>query len=181
MKIHKAPIAGCFLFVPESYRDNRGEFMETYNHREFLAILGEPLHFVQDNQSISKKFVLRGLHYQTGAHAQAKLARVISGRVLDVVVDIRKDSPTFGEYFSTELSARNRKTIFIPKGLAHGFLALEDNTIFSYKCDAFYNPESERGIIYNDPDLKIDWQIEEEKMILSEKDLALPRFNEEIL
>lgn len=152
--------------------------METFHQKRFEEIHGTPILFIQDNQSVSQKFVLRGLHFQKGAHAQAKLARVICGSALDVVVDIREGSPSYGEHFTTELSGENRKILFIPKGLAHGFLALEDQTIFSYKCDAYYNPDAEAGIIYNDPDLGIDWGVDPDKMIFSEKDLRLPRFKD---
>lgn len=148
--------------------------METFHQRKFEEVHGSPITFLQDNQSVSRRFVLRGLHFQTGAAAQAKLVRVISGMALDVVVDIRQGSPTFGEHFKTQLSGENRKILFIPKGLAHGFLALEDQTVFSYKCDAYYHPEAEEGIIYNDPDLAIDWGVDPKNLILSEKDLKLP-------
>lgn len=150
--------------------------METFNRQRFEKLLGEKLEFVQDNQSVSNKHVLRGLHFQKGKYAQAKLGRVIKGAAMDVVVDLRKESPSFGEIFVTELSENNKLQIFIPRGLAHGFLALEDHTIFSYKCDAYYNHTSEGGIIYNDPDLGIDWGIPESELILSEKDRALPSF-----
>ncbi|MBT8320948.1 MAG: dTDP-4-dehydrorhamnose 3,5-epimerase [Eudoraea sp.] len=176
MKIQNTNIEGCFLIEPKIFRDSRGNFMETYNKRSFEKLLGEKLVFVQDNQSVSSKHVLRGLHFQKGKYAQAKLGRVVKGAALDVVVDLIKESPSFGEIFTTELSEFNNLQIFIPKGLAHGFLALEDHTVFSYKCDAYYNPSAEGGIIYNDPDLKIDWGIPESKLILSDKDRALPAF-----
>jgi dTDP-4-dehydrorhamnose 3,5-epimerase len=148
--------------------------METYQKKRFDVIFGRSFEFLQDNLSISRKFVLRGLHFQKGKAAQAKLARVICGRALDAVVDIRKDSPTFGKHFTTELSESNRRAIFIPHGVAHGFLALEDQTIFSYKCDAYYDARAEGGIIFNDPDIGIDWGVDVSKLILSEKDLRLP-------
>ncbi len=178
MKISKTNIEGCFLIEPAVYTDTRGFFMETYNKRNYEELFGSDMEFIQDNQSVSHKHVLRGLHYQKGKYAQAKLGRVVKGAALDVVVDIRKGSPSFGEIFATELSEYNKLAIFIPKGLAHGFLALEDHTIFSYKCDAYYNPSTEAGIIYNDPDLAIDWGIPESELILSEKDKALPAFKE---
>jgi len=152
--------------------------METFNQRKFEDIHGEPISFLQDNQSVSRKYTLRGLHYQKGEYAQAKLVRVITGRVKDVVVDIREGSQSYGAYFSVELSGENRKILFIPKGLAHGFLALEDNTIFAYKCDSYYNAEAEGGIIYNDPDLAIDWGIPPNQILLSEKDRQLSGFKD---
>ena len=152
--------------------------METYQKRRFDSVLGRSINFLQDNLSVSRKFVLRGLHFQKGKAGQAKLARVISGRVLDVVVDLRKDSPTFGKHFTTVLSGTNRKSLFIPQGMAHGFLALEDHTIFSYKCDAYYNPDAEGGIIFNDVDLGIDWGVDPSRLILSDKDLGLPRLKD---
>ncbi|MEX0291176.1 MAG: dTDP-4-dehydrorhamnose 3,5-epimerase, partial [Flavobacteriaceae bacterium] len=135
------------------------------------------VHFVQDNHSVSHRGVLRGLHFQRGSHAQAKLVRVIKGEVLDIILDIRKDSPTFGKHFKVRLSEQNKKILFIPKGIAHGFLALTDETIFVYKCDQYYNKEAESGIIYNDPQWGIDWEFPAEEIILSEKDLSLPTFD----
>lgn len=152
--------------------------METFHHKKFEEVHGSPISFLQDNQSVSRQFVLRGLHFQKGAAAQAKLARVISGRALDVVVDVRQGSPTFGKHLKTELSAANRMILFVPKGMAHGFLALEDNTIFAYKCDAYYNAQAEAGIIYNDPDLAIDWEVAPDQIILSEKDRQLSSFKD---
>jgi dTDP-4-dehydrorhamnose 3,5-epimerase len=152
--------------------------METFHQKKFEAAHGSSINFVQDNQSVSRQFVLRGLHFQKGEYAQAKLARVISGRALDVVVDIRQGSSTFGKHFKTELSANNRKVLFIPKGMAHGFLALEENTIFAYKCDAYYNAAAEAGIIYNDPDLAIDWGVHRNQILLSEKDRQLSGFKD---
>jgi len=132
---------------------------------------------VQDNESFSVKGTLRGLHYQKGEHSQAKLVRVIKGKVLDIVVDIRNESPTFGEHFSLELSEENKQQLFIPRGFAHGFVVLSDTAIFFYKCDNYYNKESEAGIIYNDKHLYIDWKISEDEIIISEKDLMLPKFD----
>ncbi len=136
------------------------------------------VNFVQDNESQSSKGVLRGLHYQTGEHAQAKLVRVVKGRVLDVVVDIRKDSKTFGDHFSIELNSENKTQLYVPRGFAHGFIVLEDETIFSYKCDNLYNKASEAGIIYNDEDLNINWELSENDFIISEKDAVLPKFKD---
>jgi dTDP-4-dehydrorhamnose 3,5-epimerase len=143
-------------------------------------LIGDEVNFVQDNESASTKGVLRGLHYQTGTHAQAKLVRVIEGVVLDVVVDLRKDSKTYGEQFSIELSASNKKQLFVPRGFAHGFIVLSDTATFSYKCDNYYNKASEGGIIYNDKYLNIDWQLPESQFIISEKDLVLPTFEKAI-
>ncbi len=176
MEIKGTNIKGCYIVEPEVYRDSRGYFTETFHKEKLEEGLGVQLDFVQDNQSVSHKNVLRGLHFQKGKYAQAKLGKVVRGRVLDVVVDLRKDSPSFGESFSIELSEHNNLQIYMPKGLAHGFLALEDQTVFSYKCDTYYKPESEAGIIFNDPDLAIDWGVPEAELILSEKDKALPSF-----
>jgi dTDP-4-dehydrorhamnose 3,5-epimerase len=148
--------------------------MESFNEKAFQKGIGEAVHFVQDNQSFSTKGVLRGLHYQTGEHAQAKLVRVLSGEVLDIAVDIRPESSTFGQYVSVVLSAENNKQFFIPRGFAHGFLVLSETATFFYKCDNFYNKESEGGILYNDPTIQIDWQFPKEKMLISEKDILLP-------
>jgi dTDP-4-dehydrorhamnose 3,5-epimerase len=147
--------------------------MESFNENTFEKGVGQKVHFVQDNQSYSSKGVLRGLHYQTGEHAQAKLVRVLQGEVLDIAVDIRPESPTYGESFSILLSAENQKQLFIPRGFAHGFLVTSETAIFFYKCDNFYNKESEGGIIYNDSALKIDWNFPESELIISEKDAIL--------
>lgn len=168
------PLAGCLIIEPKVIFDERGYFMESFNQKSFSQIVGQEINFVQDNQSFSSKGVLRGLHYQTGAHAQAKLVRVLSGEVLDVAVDIRPDSPTFGQYVAVVLSAENKKQLFIPRGFAHGFLVLSETATFFYKCDNFYNKESEGGIIYNDPTIGIDWQMDFENLIISEKDQYLP-------
>jgi len=178
LKTYKTNIEGCLLIEPTVFKDARGNFMETFHKAELEKQVGGTLDFVQDNQSVSGKHVLRGLHYQKEPFSQAKLVRVVRGRVLDVVVDLRPDLPTFGHHYSVELSAENRKMLFIPRGLAHGFLALEDQTVFCYKCDAYYHPASEGGILYNDPDLGIDWVVDASKLILSEKDLSQPTFKE---
>lgn len=170
MKITNTPLAGCFVLEPQVFGDARGSFMESYNEQKFPA----KVHFVQDNQSISQKGVLRGLHFQKGKYAQAKLVRVIRGEVLDVAVDIRPDSETFGQHFSIILNAENNKQLFVPRGFAHGFAVLEDDTIFAYKCDNFYHKEAESGIIYNDPDIDIDWMLHEDEIMLSDKDKLLP-------
>jgi len=167
-------LSGCFVLEPRVFQDDRGYFMESFNENTFEAGIGEKVHFVQDNQSFSSKGVLRGLHYQTGEHSQAKLVRVLHGEVLDVAVDIRPESPTYGESFSILLSGENQKQLFIPRGFAHGFLVTSETAVFFYKCDNFYNKESEGGLIYNDPALKIDWGFPEDKLIISEKDVILP-------
>jgi dTDP-4-dehydrorhamnose 3,5-epimerase len=178
MNVYPQKIEGCVVIEPEIHKDDRGVFFESFNAQILKDILHQNIDFVQDNQSVSAKGVLRGLHFQTGAFAQAKLVRVIKGRVQDVVVDLRPSSKTFGNYLSLEISEKNNKQLFIPRGCAHGFLALEDDTIFSYKCDNYYNKKSEAGIIYNDTDLNIVWRFLEGEMILSEKDKGLPSFKD---
>lgn len=176
MVVKETKLKGCFILQPQVFKDKRGYFIESHNQKAFNEALGLEIDFVQDNESQSSKGVLRGLHYQVGDYAQAKLVRVIKGKVLDVVVDLRSKSPTFGEHVSVELTDENKTQIFIPRGFAHGFLVLEDETIFSYKCDNFYNKEAETGIIYNDEDLGIDWKFSNNELILSNKDLVLPTF-----
>lgn len=168
-------LQGCFILEPKIFNDSRGYFFESFNQTTFNKLIGQNVNFIQDNESFSSKGVLRGLHYQTGANAQAKLVRVIKGAVLDVAVDVRKESATFGQHISVALSEENKTQLFVPRGFAHGFIVLEDETIFSYKCDNFYNKESEGGIIYNDEALNIDWNLNEEAFIISEKDLLLPK------
>lgn len=169
-------LKGCFVLSPKVIGDNRGIFFETFNQNLFNKLTGGFVVFVQDNQSKSSKGVLRGLHFQTGEYAQAKLVRIIRGKVLDVCVDLRFNSKTFGKHFSIILDDKNNKQLFIPKDFAHGFLVLEDDTVFSYKCDNYYNKSSERGIIYNDSGLNIDWNFPEDQFVLSEKDKNLPAF-----
>lgn len=181
MSIEETELEGCFIVKPDIYNDGRGYFFETFNQKEFNKKLGVNIQFIQDNESLSSKGVLRGLHYQKGKYAQAKLVRAIKGSVQDVVVDLRKNSKSFGKYFSIILSEENKKQLFIPRGFAHGFLVLEDRSIFSYKCDNFYNKTSEAGIIYNDPDLNINWVLSEEKIILSEKDKNQQEFKSAVL
>ena len=164
----------CFILEPKIFEDHRGYFFESFNQNQFNTLTNTNTTFVQDNESFSTKGVLRGLHYQTGEHAQAKLVRVIKGSVLDVAVDLRKNSPTFSQYVAVELTETNKIQLFIPRGFAHGFVVLSETAIFSYKCDNFYNKESEGGIIYNDPSLNINWQLPEDFLIVSEKDLVLP-------
>ncbi len=175
MKVTETKLKGCFIIEPKLIKDNRGSFLLNYNQNEFNKKTGLNINFVQDNQSISQRGVLRGLHQQLGEFAQAKLVRVIKGKVLDITVDVRKNSPTFGQHFSIELSGVNNKQLFIPRGFLHGFATLENDTIFSYKCDNYYHKESERGVIYSDPQLNIDWMLKEEEIILSDKDEKLER------
>tara|TARA_B110000902_G_C14069927_1_gene498866 strand:+ start:272 stop:817 length:546 start_codon:yes stop_codon:yes gene_type:complete len=181
MKVKETQLEGCFVIEPKIFDDNRGSFFESFNKTVFEKLIGLKIDFVQDNQSISQRGILRGLHFQKGKFAQAKLVRVIQGEVLDVVVDARKDSKTFGQSFSCILSGENNKQLFIPKGFLHGFSVLEDNTIVSYKCDNYYNKESEGGVIFNDSELNIDWMLGEDEIVLSEKDNELKTFNEFIL
>lgn len=176
MPFHQTPFSGLWIFEPRVFEDERGYFFESFNQKVFAEHLGQNIQFVQDNQSKSVYGVIRGLHFQRGEYAQAKLVRVLSGRVLDVVLDIRPDSPTFGQHFVMELSAENRLHLFIPRGFAHGFAVLSETAEFFYKCDNFYAPEHEGGIAFNDPQLNIDWQIPAERQIVSAKDRTLPSF-----
>jgi len=177
MPFIQTPISNLLVFEPKIHEDSRGYFFESFNLQTFRAE-GIDINFVQDNQSSSKYGVIRGLHYQLNPSAQVKLIRVLSGRILDVVVDIRKGSQTFGKNFSVELTAENKKQLFVPAGLAHGFSVLSEEAEVLYKCDSFYNKDSEAGILYNDPSLNIDWKIPAEKEIVSEKDKGLPLFAE---
>ena len=174
MKAIETKLKGCFVLEPTVFMDNRGYFFESFNQNTFNKLIGKTIDFVQDNESFSKKGTLRGLHFQTGECVQAKLVRVVQGRVLDVIVDLRKGSTTYAEHFSIELSEENKTQLFVPKGFGHGFIVLSENAIFSYKCDNYYNHSSERGIRYDDPSLGVDWILPEEDFIVSEKDLVLP-------
>lgn len=174
MDVLETKLKGCFIIQPKVFQDKRGYFFESYNQQQFNKQTYSTTTFVQDNQSYSTRGVLRGLHYQIGENAQAKLVRAVKGKVLDVAVDIREDSETFGEHVVVELSEDNKKQLFVPRGFAHGFLVLSDYAIFSYKCDNYYNKQSESGIIYNDKTLSIDWKLPKEEIILSEKDKNLP-------
>ncbi len=176
MRIEQTPLKDCFIIHEKVHGDARGYFIETYNSRDFKAATGLDIEFVQDNQSRSSKGVLRGLHMQRGAAAQAKLVRVIEGAVLDIAVDLRKDSPSFGQHFAIELTADNRKQFFVPAGFAHGFVVLSETATFFYKVDKFYEPGNEVGIMYNDKDLNIDWRMADNELILSEKDKTLGTF-----
>ncbi len=177
MEIIKTNIEGVVIIEPRVFGDERGYFFESFNAREFSEKVCST-EFVQDNESMSRYGVLRGLHYQLPPFAQSKLVRVVKGRVLDVAADIRKGSPTFGRYAAAELSADNRRQLFIPRGVAHGFVVLSGEAVFQYKCDNFYMPEYEGGIAWNDPDLGIDWRIPEADIILSGKDVRLPLLKE---
>ena len=174
MKFIETKLKGCFILEPKIIKDERGYFMESFNEKTFQEGIGQKVTFVQDNQSFSTKGVLRGLHYQCGEHAQAKLVRVLQGEVLDVAVDLRPDSKTYGQYESVVLSAENQLQFFMPRGFAHGFLVLSETATFFYKCDNLYNKESEAGLIYNDETLNINWNFPFKDLIISEKDLVLP-------
>jgi dTDP-4-dehydrorhamnose 3,5-epimerase len=176
MIIEETKIKGCYVIEPQVFKDKRGYFFESYNMKVFNEKIGGDISFVQDNESFSKRGVLRGLHFQIGEFAQAKLVRAIKGEVLDVVVDIRKNSPTFGDHASFLLTQDNKKQIFVPRGLAHGFIVLSDIAIFSYKCDNFYNKASEGGILYSDKGLNIDWKLPMDQIMVSDKDKKLPNF-----
>lgn len=181
MEVIKTAIEGVLIIEPKVFGDHRGYFFESFNSREFEEKTGTKVQFVQDNESKSCYGVVRGLHFQKGDKAQAKLVRVISGKVLDVAVDIRPDSPTFGQYVSAELTAENHRQFFIPKGFAHGFAVLSPDAVFQYKCDEFYCPEAEGAIAWDDPDLGIEWGIPAADVILSEKDKKHPRLKEVVL
>tara|TARA_B100001250_G_C19606462_1_gene702967 strand:- start:109 stop:666 length:558 start_codon:yes stop_codon:yes gene_type:complete len=168
---------GLEIIKPKFFKDERGYFFESFNQKIFKNKISHKLSFCQENESFSKRGVIRGLHYQLPPFAQSKLVRVVHGKVLDVVVDIRKGSPSFGKCYSKELSAENRIQLFIPKGFAHGYITLSDFSIFSYKVDNYYDEKSERGILYNDSSLKIDWKLNKEEFILSEKDKNNPIFS----
>lgn len=178
MEINETNIEGCFEIVPRVFEDERGHFFESFNQSTFEKQTGAKPFFVQDNQSLSSFGVLRGLHFQKGTHAQAKLVRVLDGEVLDVAVDIRPNSKTYGKVVRTKLSSENKKQLFVPRGCAHGFVTLSKTATFFYKCDNFYNKESEGGVLYNDPELNIDWILDEGQLIISEKDQILPTLNE---
>jgi dTDP-4-dehydrorhamnose 3,5-epimerase len=174
MNFIETKLKGCFIIEPKVFHDERGFFMESFNENSFQEGIGTKVHFVQDNQSFSCKGVLRGLHYQTGIHAQAKLVHVLQGEVLDVAVDLRPDSPTYGQHETLLLTSENKKQFYIPRGFAHGFLVVSDTATFFYKCDNFYNKESEGGIFFDDPSLGIDWNFPKSELIISEKDQHLP-------
>ncbi|QAA82202.1 dTDP-4-dehydrorhamnose 3,5-epimerase [Aequorivita sp. H23M31] len=180
MKLLKTPLKDCFILEPTVYKDKRGIFYETYNQKLFEKITGLNIQFVQDNQSVSTRGVLRGLHFQHGEMAQAKLVTVVKGKVLDIVVDIRKNSETFGKSFSIILDDVDHRQLFVPKGFAHGFITLSKESIFSYKCDNFYDGAFEGGIKFDDATLALDWHLPKEAFIISEKDMGLPSFEEAV-
>ncbi|MBR6348321.1 MAG: dTDP-4-dehydrorhamnose 3,5-epimerase [Spirochaetales bacterium] len=177
MNVIKTPIEGLVIIEPRLFGDDRGYFFESFNQREFEREIG-PVTFVQDNESKSCYGVIRGLHFQKGEHAQSKLVRVVKGAVLDVAVDIRPGSPTYGMHFAVELTGENHLQFFLPRGMAHGFSVLSEEAVFQYKCDNFYCRESEGAIAWDDPDLGIDWRIPKGKVILSEKDRNHPRLRD---
>ena len=177
MEVIKTDIDGVVIIEPKVFGDHRGYFFESFSERDFNSQVRE-VKFVQDNESKSSFGVLRGLHFQKPPYAQSKLVRVVKGAVLDVAVDIRKGSPTFGKHVAVELSEDNHRQLFIPRGFAHGFVVLTDEVIFQYKCDNFYAPESEGAIAWDDPDLGIDWRVPAGKMILSAKDTCHPRLKD---
>ncbi|WP_440947231.1 dTDP-4-dehydrorhamnose 3,5-epimerase [Methanosarcina sp. T3] len=169
-------IEGLFILEPRVFADDRGYFFESYNKKTLDDLIGKKYIFVQDNESKSSYGVVRGLHYQLAPYSQAKLVRVLQGCVYDVAVDLRKTSPTFGEWAGVKLSGENKRQFLIPKGFAHGFSVLSETAVFAYKCDEYYHPETEAGIVYNDPSLNIDWKVREEDIKVSPKDGLLPGF-----
>tara|TARA_R110002020_G_scaffold122487_7_gene278037 strand:- start:48744 stop:49289 length:546 start_codon:yes stop_codon:yes gene_type:complete len=181
MKIKKTGLEGCVVLEPTVFEDGRGYFFESFNHKRFAEAVGTEVSFVQDNQSFSHRGVVRAIHYQVGQYAQAKLVRVLNGLVLDVAVDLRKESSTFGKYFAVELSGENKKQLFIPRGFGHGFSVLSETAEFFYKCDNFYDKASEGGINYNDSTLNIDWGLSEGEIKVSPKDLELPSLQNALL
>ncbi|MDW7691026.1 dTDP-4-dehydrorhamnose 3,5-epimerase [Flammeovirgaceae bacterium SG7u.111] len=174
MKLIETKLSGAVILEPRVFGDSRGYFFESFNLDLFENLTGQRPVFVQDNQSYSSYGVLRGLHYQKGEYAQAKLVRVLKGTVIDVAVDIRKGSPTYGQHVAVELSEENKRQLFVPRGFAHGFVVLSETAEFFYKCDNFYAPGHEGGIIYNDPNLNIDWGVPADKLLVSDKDKKLP-------
>ncbi|WP_304141556.1 dTDP-4-dehydrorhamnose 3,5-epimerase [Mesoflavibacter zeaxanthinifaciens] len=167
-------LQGCYILEPTVFGDSRGYFFESYNKKTFDYLINQNVNFVQDNESFSSRGVLRGLHSQKGEFAQAKLVRVTKGEVLDIAVDFRKDSPTYLQHIAVRLSSENKKQLFVPRGFLHGFVVLSETAVFNYKCDNLYNKEAEEGIIYNDTDLNIDWLLNTDELIISEKDKDLP-------
>ncbi len=178
MRIESTILEGCFIIHDTFFGDNRGYFFESFNRKTFLEKTGLDVEFVQDNQSQSQLGVLRGLHFQHGDAAQAKLVRVLKGKVLDIAVDLRKESKTFGQHVAVELTEDSHTQFFVPRGFAHGFVVLSEQATFFYKCDNYYNKAAEGGIIFNDPEIGIDWKIDADKVIMSEKDLILPTLSE---
>jgi len=173
MNIETTPLEGCVVLTPRVFSDERGYFIESFNQKTFNDAVGREVIFVQDNQSYSTKGVLRGMHLQKGEYAQSKLVRVTDGEVMDVAVDMRKASPTYGKYVSVKLSAENHKQLFVPRGFLHGFVVLSETAIFQYKCDNYFFKGSEGGVNYADPEIGIDWGLDESELIISEKDKEL--------
>ncbi|HQC07197.1 MAG TPA: dTDP-4-dehydrorhamnose 3,5-epimerase [Kaistella chaponensis] len=178
MKIKETPLKDCYIIEPTVFEDDRGYFYEKFNEKKFEELTGLNGHFVQDNISKSSYGVLRGVHLQKGEHAQAKLVSCLEGKVWDVAVDLRKDSPTFGKWFGVELTPENKLQLYIPRGFGHGFSVLSDTAIFAYKCDNFYEKDAEGSVIWNDEELNIDWKLPKEVIQLSDKDQHLPLFKE---
>jgi len=178
MKFTRTKIDDVIIIDPQVHGDERGYFIETFRQDKLEEFLGFKVNFCQDNESKSSRGVIRGLHYQLAPAAQTKLVRVIKGRVLDVAVDIREGSPTFGQHVAVELSEENKRQLFVPRGFAHGFVVLEDDTVFAYKVDNYYSPENDRGILFNDPQIGIDWKIEISALKLSDKDTKQPLLND---
>jgi len=176
MEFTPQKIADVVVVEPQVHGDQRGYFVETFRHDLFEAAIGHSVNFVQDNESRSSKGVLRGLHFQLAPHAQSKLVRVIDGRVLDVAVDIRRGSASYGQHVAVELTAENKKQLFVPRGFAHGFVVLSDTATFAYKVDNYYSPECDRGLAFDDPQLNIDWQLPSDQLLLSAKDTQQPSF-----
>ncbi|WP_037324910.1 dTDP-4-dehydrorhamnose 3,5-epimerase [Salinimicrobium terrae] len=178
LELEQTPLKDCFLLKPSVFQDHRGTFLESFSQRRFEEVTGLQMEFVQDNQSSSKKGVLRGLHFQKGKYAQSKLVRTVAGKVLDVVVDLRPHSPTYKKSYKAILSDENHHQLFVPAGFAHGFLTLSDKSVFAYKCDQYFHKEADAGVYFNDPEFGIDWEFPEEQLILSEKDANLPTLME---
>ena len=178
MKIKETPLKDCYIIEPTLFEDERGYFYEKFNEKKFEDLTGLNGHFVQDNISKSSYGVLRGVHLQKGEHAQAKLVSCLEGKVWDVAVDLRKDSPTFGKWFGVELTPENKLQLYVPRGFGHGFSVLSDTAIFAYKCDNFYEKDAEGSVIWNDEELNIDWKLPKEVIQLSDKDQHLPLFKE---
>lgn len=178
MKILKTEIADLLIIEPTLHGDSRGYFFESFHADRFRELTGLDVQFVQDNEAMSHRGVVRGLHYQLSPYAQAKLVRVVAGKVWDVAVDMRRSSPTFGRYMAVELSAENHRQLYIPKGFAHGYAVLSEEAVFQYKCDEYYNPEAEAGVAWNDPTIAVQWPLSVEEIVLSEKDQHHPRFED---
>ena len=173
MQATETALKGCYIIEPRVFKDDRGYFFESFNQKAFEELIGQNVHFVQDNQSFSQYGVIRGIHFQKGAHAQAKLVRVLEGEVLDVAVDLREGSPTYGQHVAVRLNAENNRQLFVPRGFGHGFSVLSERAVFAYKCDNYYHKESEGGLLWNDPTIQIAWPTIDVEVNLSEKDQEL--------